>query len=153
MSFSFSFSAYADDSDTMFRGRVKKGEFKCTSAMLIADEILKAEFAGKRWRDAKSSCFTDLEFKYIHISKHPDESVATVVKVKPETLKISEPKFNKDYYMYEAGFVVESVEGKMIKYAISFMLNTEQLGQKKPFNGCALTAAMPKAALVSESCL
>ncbi len=121
-------------------------------AMDIADEVLKLELAGMRWRNSKDSCFESLKMNYVHGVKNPDGTASGIVKVKKNSLKIISVKENKEFYSYDILFAVKNTEGLTVEDSISFMLNAD-LGAKKPKRGCVLISAAPAKAYVSEACL
>lgn len=120
--------------------------------MVIAEEILKLELAGMRWRRSKVSCFESLGMKYVHGVKTPDGSAESLIKVQEGSLQIISVKENKKFYSYDISFTVKNEKGETIKESISFMTNAD-FGGKKPEYGCALISATPIEAFVAEKCL
>ncbi len=150
---SFSVAQGADQSFEVYRTKIDKTVKTCPKDYAsLADEILKLELAGLRWRSTKSSCFESLKMKYVHAVKMPEAQAASLVRVKPGSAKIIDIKENKEFYSQDVSFEVLNEKDEVVKGSFSFMTNAG-LGEKKPEHGCVLLSSPAKSAFVSEDCL
>lgn len=118
----------------------------------IAEEALSLELAGMRWLRSKPSCFENLKMKYVHAGKNPDEAVSKLVKVKKGSAEVVSIKYDENFFSYRVKFSVLDEKGNKLEDSFSFMTKAKD-GGPKPKTGCALIAANPSKAFVSEACL
>ncbi len=150
---SFSMAHSTDQSFEVYRTSIDNSVKTCPRDYnLLAEEILKLELAGLRWRSTKPSCFESLKMKYVHAVKMPEAQAVSLVRVKPKSAKILDIKENTEFYSQDVSFEVLNEKGEVVKSSFSFMTNTAP-GGKKPEHGCVLISSPAKSAFVSEDCL